>query len=278
VADGRLGVGRFADPFAELLLSEVELAPVRRARHGELPEDGRERFAVLSVTACAEVMAPRTVVIDTAVSGALERGGDWQVVLLGAGLDARPWRLAPLRGIPVFSVDHPASQADLRRRAEGLPDPVCDLRFVAADLAHEPLGALLSSAGHDPLVPTAWVWEGVIPYLSRAQVTATLDALTGISAAGSILVVQYQSRSLTAQLGRRVAGLASRLTGVPSPLAGEAWRSLWSPTGMAGLLIDRGWVVDSDVSLLETATRLGTPTGGAARSLANGRVAVARLH
>jgi methyltransferase (TIGR00027 family) len=226
VADGRLGVGRFADPFSQLLLSEAELAPVRRARNGELPEDRRERFAVQSVAACAEVVAPRTVVIDIAVSGALERGEDWQVVLLGAGLDARPWRLAALRGIPVFSVDHPASQADLRRRAEGLPDPVCDLRLVAADLAQDPLGSLLSAAGHDPLLPTAWVWEGVIPYLSREQVSATLDALTGISAAGSILVAQYQSRSLTAQLGRRVAGLASRLTGVPSPLAGEPWRSL----------------------------------------------------
>jgi methyltransferase (TIGR00027 family) len=277
VADGRLGVGQFTDPFAELLLSEVELAPVRRARNGELPADGRERFTVQSVSACAEVMAPRTVVIDIAVIRALERGGDWQVVLLGAGLDARPWRLTALRGIRVFSVDHPASQADLRRRAEGLPDPVCDLRFVAADLTQEPLGSLLSAAGHDPLLPTAWVWEGVIPYLSRAQVSATLDALTGISAAGSILVAQYQSRSLKAQLGRRVAGLASRLTGVLSPLTGEPWRSQWSQMRMAGLLADRAWAVDSDVSLLESATRLGTPTGGAARSLAIGRVAVARL-
>jgi methyltransferase (TIGR00027 family) len=277
VADGRLGVGRFADPVAELLLSEAELTPVRMARNGELPADGRERFAVQSVNACAEVMAPRTVVIDIAVSGALERGGEWQVVLLGAGLDARPWRLAALRGIPVYSVDHPASQADLRRRAEGLPDPLCDLRFVAADLSREPLGALLSSAGYDTFVPTAWVWEGVIPYLSRAQITATLDALTSISAAGSMLVAQYQSRSLTAQLGRGVAGLVARVAGVPSPLAGEPWRSLWSQARMAGLLADRGWAIDSDVSLLEGATRLGTPTSGATRSLATGRVAVAHL-
>jgi methyltransferase (TIGR00027 family) len=277
VADGRLGVGRFADPVAQLLLSEAELTPVRLARNGELPGDGRGRLAVQSVNACAAVIAPRTVVIDTAVSGALQRGGRWQVVLLGAGLDARPWRLAALRGIAVYSVDHPASQADLRRRAEGLPDPVCDLRFAAADLAQEPLGALLSSAGYDPLMPTAWVWEGVIPYLSRAQVTATLDALTGISAAGSMLVAQYQSRSLTAHLGRGVAGLVSRVAGVPSPLAGEPWRSLWSQTRMAGLLADRGWVIDSDVSLLEIATRLGTPISGAARSLSTGRVAVAHL-
>lgn len=276
VADGRVGVGQFADPVAERLLSEAELVPVRLARRGVLPEDGRERMAVHSVNACAAVMAPRTVLIDSAIRKTLEQSGDWQVVLLGAGLDARPWRLPALRGIPVFSVDHPASQADLRRRAENLPPPVCDLRFVAVDLAQQSLGSLLAAAGHDALLPTAWVWEGVIPYLRRPQVTATLDEVTGISAAGSILVAQYQSRSLTAQVGRRLAGLASRLSGTPSPLAGEPWRSLWSEGQMATLLRDQGWVVLSDVSLLESTTRLGLPHGSA-RSLANGRIAVARV-
>ena len=276
VADGRAGIEPFADPFAEQLLSEDELVPVRLARRGELPEDGRQRLAVQSVSACAAVMAPRTVLIDEAVSRTLEQSRDWQVVLLGAGLDARPWRLPALRGIAVFSVDHPSSQADLRRRAESLPAALCDLRFVAVDLTHEPLGPGLAAAGHDPLRPTAWIWEGVIPYLSRQQVTATVDAVTGISAAGSVLVAQYQSRSLSAQVGRRVAGLVSRLSGAPSPLAGEPWRSLWSERQIARLLAERGWVVDSDVSLLESTTRCDTPYASAT-SLANGRVAVARL-
>ena len=276
MADGRAGVEPFADPVAERLLSEAELEPVRLARRRELPDDGRARLAVQSVSACAAVMAPRTVLIDTAVSRTLEQSGAWQVVLLGAGLDGRPWRLPALRGITVFSLDHPASQADLRRRAETLPSPVCDLRFVAVDLTHEPLGPRLAAAGHDPLRPTVWIWEGVIPYLSRPQVTATLDALTGISAAGSVLVAQYQSRSLSAQVGRRVAGLVSRLSGAVSPLAGEPWRSLWSERQIARLLADRGWVVDSDVSLIESTARYDTPYGSAG-SLANGRVAVARL-
>jgi len=275
VADGRAGVEPFADPVAEQLLSDDELEPVRLARSGELPADGRERLAVQSVSACAAVMAPRTVLIDTAVGRTLQQSGDWQVVMLGAGLDGRPWRLATLRGITVFSVDHPASQADLRRRAEVLPSPLCDLRLVAVDLTHEPLGPRLAAAGHDPLRPTVWIWEGVIPYLSRAQVTATVDAVTGISAAGSVLVAQYQSHSLTAQVGRRVAGLASRLSGATSPLAGEPWRSLWSERQIARLLSERDWVVDSDVSLLESTVRCDTPNASA-RSLANGRVAVAR--
>jgi hypothetical protein len=81
---------------------------------------------------------------------------------------------------------------------------------------------------------------------------------------------------VSAQVGRRVAGLASRLSGASSPLAGEPWRSLWSERQVARLLSDRGWAVDSDVSLLASTARYDTPYGSAG-SLANGRVAVARL-
>jgi hypothetical protein len=102
------------------------------------------------------------------------------------------------------------------------------------------------------------------------QVTATLDALTSISASGSLLVAQHQSRSLTAQPGWGIAGVVSRVAGVPSPLAGEPWKSLWSQARMAGLLADRGWSIDSDFSLLESAARLGTPTSGATESRLQG--------
>src|SRR3954454_2501277 len=111
VADGRLAPDACSDPMAGWLLTEGELAPVRMARSGEEPANGRERFSVQAVTAGAEVVVPRTVLIDRALAEAVERDPAVQVVLLGAGLDARPWRLDALTGIAVFSVDHPASQA-----------------------------------------------------------------------------------------------------------------------------------------------------------------------
>ena len=276
VADGRIGVGSFADPIAGRLLSEAELTPVRMARRGAAVADARERYAVRSVVSCAEVVAPRTVLIDAAVTEAIERRADSQVVLLGAGLDGRPWRLAALRDVTVMSVDHPASQADLRRRARGLPAAACDLRFVAVDLARGQLAPALAAGGHDPRRPTVWVWEGVIPYLARQEVADTLDALTAVSGEGSTLVAQYQSRSVAAQLGRAVAGLVARASGVPSPLAGEPWRSLWSEARMGALLTGRGWAVETDLDLLEYARRIGTPTESA-RSLVSGRVVLARV-
>ena len=221
-------------------------------------------------------MTPRTVLIDAALTDALGRHGGTQVVLVGAGLDARPWRLPALDGVTVLSVDHPASQRDLRHRAEHLPPPVCDLRYVAVDLTRDPMTPPLRDAGHDPGLPTVWVWEGVVPYLSRQEVSETLDALTAASGPGSSLLVQYQAPSVVASLGRRAAGLLSRLASAPSPLADEPWKSTWSAARMAALLADHGWTVESDVDLLDYSTRIGSPSRHA-RSLANGRVAVARL-
>src|SRR6186713_1205856 len=60
VADGRLAVGRFADPTARWLLRDDELVDVDVAR-GEVPPTGwSARMGYEMLRASAEVMAPRT--------------------------------------------------------------------------------------------------------------------------------------------------------------------------------------------------------------------------
>ena len=274
VADGRLAVGRFSDPVSELMLDDEERGPVRLARTGEPPSDGREKFVVRSVLACAEVMAPRTVLIDEAVERSLSARPDAQVVVVGAGLDSRAWRMPCLADVPVFSLDHPASTEDARRRQEALPAPLADLRRVAVDLARDPLADALQVAGHDPWRPTVTVWEGVIPYLTPGAVAGTVSGLATVSAPGSVLVAQYQDRWWAASLGRQIGGLLARVAGVVSPLADEPWRSRWTPRELGDLLRAYGWSVESDVDLLREAALIGSPVSRS-RSLANGHVAVA---
>jgi O-methyltransferase involved in polyketide biosynthesis len=91
----------------------------------------------------------------------------------------------------------------------------------------------LSRAGHDPSAPTAWIWEGVVPYLTAAAVEATVERIADRSAPGSVLVVNYQSRSLVALLGRHLQGLAARASGQGDLLTREPWRSLWTRHGCA---------------------------------------------
>ncbi|MFG1927810.1 class I SAM-dependent methyltransferase [Cryptosporangium sp. NPDC048952] len=139
-ADGRLAPGRFADPTAMILLRPDEREAVQRVRDGTVPAAWRERVDYETVLATAEMMIPRTVVIDDAVRECSAS----QLVILGAGLDGRAWRLpAPV----VFEVDQPASQRDKRERAEELSGqpPV----YVPVDFRSDSLPDALAAAGHE---------------------------------------------------------------------------------------------------------------------------------
>ncbi|OIK29443.1 class I SAM-dependent methyltransferase [Streptomyces malaysiense] len=271
-ADGRTAVGRFADPVAVRLLRAEERTRVDEVRAGTPPQGWQARTAYESVRACAEVVGPRTVAIDEA----LRARAAGQLVILGAGLDTRAWRLPELARTDVWEVDHPASQRDKRARlaeaADGgreLPPLARSVRFAPVDFAVDDLGAALDAAGHDPSAPTTWLWEGVVPYLTRDQVRATLTALTARTAPGSTLVVNYQTPSPKAAAGR----LLSRLLG-NAVTAGEPWLSLWRPDRMAALLTEYSLHVISDDDLRTVAHALGAQVRSRT-SLGSGRVAVA---
>ncbi len=115
-AHGRIGEGRFADPVAMALLRDDERVAVQRVRAGDPPKGVRDRVDFEMVRASAGTIVPRTVVIDDAVRARLVP----QLVILGAGLDDRAWRMPELAGVEVFEVDHPASQRDKRSRVGDL--------------------------------------------------------------------------------------------------------------------------------------------------------------
>ena len=112
VADGRYAVGTFSDPVAWHLLDPEERELVEAARRRHAAADGRRRMAYELLWRTGILMVPRTVAIDAAV----REHGATQVVVLGAGLDARAWRMPELAGATVVEVDHPASQRDKQRR------------------------------------------------------------------------------------------------------------------------------------------------------------------
>ncbi|HEY4332894.1 MAG TPA: class I SAM-dependent methyltransferase, partial [Ilumatobacteraceae bacterium] len=196
---------QFDDPTADVLLTTAERAAVERAAEPSPPRDLGRRLEYEQLRAVADVMVPRTVAIDAVVRASAP--GCTQLVIVGAGLDGRAWRMADLAAVDVFEVDHPASQADKRARVGTLDTTARSISFVPIDLARESLTAALRSAGHDPAVATTWIWEGVIPYLTRAHVESSLAHIAACSAPCSTLVANYQSPSLQASLGR-VAGAA----------------------------------------------------------------------
>jgi methyltransferase (TIGR00027 family) len=279
VAQGRLAVGRFDDPTAMALLRPDEREPVERARAAGPPPDGwSARMGYERMRAAGELMAARTVVIDDAIAPAVGEHAvaahdvAAQVVVLGAGLDGRAWRMPELADALVFEVDHPASQRDKVDRL-GAFRAIAEVRFVAADLARDDLRDALEDAGHRSSRPTTWVWEGVVPYLTSVEVEGTVRAVRDRSSTGSRLVVNYQAPSVRALVGRRVASLFGRF-GLNDPMADEPWRSAWRPDAMAELLVRHGFAVVGDDDMASVAIRLGVPFRSRS-SMASSRVAIA---
>lgn len=118
--------------------------------------------------------------------------GAHQVVLLGAGLDTRAFRLGWPDGCVVFEVDRAGVLAFKHEvlgalsavpKAARVPVPV-DLR---ADW-----GTALTGAGFDPSAPSVWLAEGLLFYLPHAAETQLIDRVDRLSAGGSALAYEVK--------------------------------------------------------------------------------------
>jgi methyltransferase (TIGR00027 family) len=210
----------------------------------------------------ADLIALRTVAIDTAVRDAVTAGAK-QLVILGAGYDGRAWRMPELAGLKVFEVDHPATQGDKRAHLSELPAARGIVSFVSMNFEHEKLDGVLDRAGHDRSSPTCWIWEGVVMYLTRDAMRTTLAGIAGRSAPGSTLIVNYHT------IHRRfLARLIFRLIGEPQI-------SAWSPAEMAADLESVGFVVKEDSGMADWNDRFAQRKAKVERALYM-RIAVAR--
>ena len=242
---GASHVRDFRDPTARVFLSGRWLK--RLARTEERVCASHETATLAFARVSADLMALRTSTIDAAVRAAVSRGTQ-QIVILGAGLDGRAWRMNELAGLRVFEVDHPATQGFKRLRLGALPAPIASVIFVPIDFEHESLDAALARAGHDAAQPTCWIWEGVVMYLSPHVVRATLASIAGRSAKGSTLIVNYHT---TMRIG--LVRLILRMLGEPV-------KSKWSPEEMAEALRAAGFGVIEDSGLADWAKRFATGT------------------
>jgi methyltransferase (TIGR00027 family) len=128
------------------------------------------------------------------------RDGVDQIVILASGLDTRAQRLEWPSGTTVFEIDQ-ADVVDFKDRVltetEGSPEPGRGVRRVAlrVDLRHD-WPAALRSAGFDPDRPSAWLAEGLLPYLPAEAEIALFDRITELAAAGSRVAVEHFADAL----------------------------------------------------------------------------------
>ena len=261
IADAGLShVTDFSDPTARHFLNEK--AKRGLAKTIQASQEGKSSFGLKFSQVMADMMALRTSAIDNAVREAIA-GGATQLVILGAGYDGRAWRMQELAGVRVFEVDHPATQGDKRARVSELPPAIGNVSFVSIDFERESLDAELDRAGHDRAAPTCWIWEGVVMYLTRDAMVATLDCIGERSAAGSTLIVNYHTvhRKLFARLVFR--------------LIGEPQISARRPEEMAADLRVAGFGVREDSGMLDWNERFAAGKASVERG-AYMRIAVAQ--
>ena len=261
LADAGLShVPDFHDPTARVFLTDKGKRSFGRT---ELAARGGKRgIAADAARVMADMIALRTAAIDTAVRDAIAAGA-MQLVILGAGYDGRAWRMPELTGVKVFEVDHPATQRDKRAHLSELPSPKGIVSFVSMNFETESLDAALQRAGHDRSSPTCWIWEGVVMYLRRDVMRATLASIADRCAAGSTLIVNYHTVHR-----RLLARLIFRLIGEPQV-------SAWTPEEMATDLRSAGFVVREDSGMTDWNARFAHGQAKVERAFYM-RVAVAR--
>ena len=214
--------------------------------------------------------AARTRLIDDRVVAAVA-GGAQQVVILGAGFDARAIRLAALGPCSVFEVDHPATQAR-KRRLLGTRAPA-NVRFVPTDFAMGQLDAAIAAQGYDVERRSVVIWEGVTNYLTAGAVDETLRWCAK-AAAGSEVIFTYIHEAALRDPGA-FFGTARVLQALEA--AGERWTFGFDPRRLAAYLRERGLELLEDIGAAEYRSLCYGPAATRMKGYEFYRVARARV-
>ncbi len=201
----------------------------------------RARQLVLRIMSLGLVdhLALRSLAIDEVVLASPAE----QIVILGAGLDARALRLSRAPEVRFFEVDHPNSQRWKQKRlALARPSAAADRTvYVSVDFTSQSLAAALLSAGFATSKSSVFVWEGVTMYLPREATVQTLRDLAVLAKQGSCVALTYMEtprRPIPASLRVLLdAGLG---------LIGEPLGSTYTISEMHALLAEHGFGCVSD--------------------------------
>jgi len=159
------------------------------------------------------------------------------VVVLGAGLDTRAYRIARHSDLPVFEVDQ---QINIDRKAavvqRVLGAAPASVQLVPVDFERDELMSALESHGYRAGGRTFFIWEGVTQYLAPEAVRATLRQLSG-AATGSRLIFTYVRQDFIDGTQRYGADAVYRRFRQRS----QVWKSGLVPEEVGELLAEYGW-------------------------------------
>lgn len=238
--------GVIHDPFAQACLDPLAARDVVQRHRCLVPGSPRALLSGLLIEWTFDLVGARTAVIDEVLGGISPAGR--QLVLLGAGYDARAHRLPALRDTPVFEVDLGSLQQHKRIVSAGWPILARTLAYVPGDLCGADWPTALLDQGFEPEKPTDWIAEGVCTYLRPEAIDGLLRQVSRLSHPRSRLCLTYNEDSL-------VRKLISHVTSA----WGEPHHFFSAPHDMARRLRGEGFEVMEDTDGLERARRIRRP-------------------
>ncbi|XP_051178025.1 uncharacterized protein [Lolium perenne] len=189
------------DPAAGVLAGEKHL----RGLHEKMRRD--ERAGAREVPGV--MIAVRTLWFDARIEAAVSNlGGAPQVVLLGAGMDARAYRLSCLKECTVFELDFSElleMKSDILHEAisssnhQKLTMMAKSLIRVPADIRDVGWMTKLQSCGYVPERNTIWVLEGILYYLHHVHAMQVLETIAACRASAcTVLLADFMNKNATA--------------------------------------------------------------------------------
>jgi methyltransferase (TIGR00027 family) len=180
-----------SDPYAESFVRAAPSPIPIPTRPGPTVDPG---FAALS-----SYVGLRSRFLDEFLADASASGVD-QIVVLAAGLDTRAFRMCWPAATTLYELDAP-KVLEFKNRilsAQGA-QAACERRVVAVDLRDD-WPAALQEAGFDASSATAWLAEGLMPFLPDEVKERLFLRVRDLSAAGSRIAIESVEGDVAAHL------------------------------------------------------------------------------
>ncbi|TXT57869.1 MAG: hypothetical protein BAJATHORv1_10577 [Candidatus Thorarchaeota archaeon] len=163
----------FEDPYAELLVGDI--SDYAKEHRYSMARDG--------------YTIARTYYIDEYLLRPwLSTHKESQIILLGAGLDTRAYRFAPLKNTKhtIFELDLPVT---IKYKTRILEDqtPLCRLVRIPTDMSKPDWIHQLLDAGFSEDIPSLWILEGLLYYIPKTASILLLRTMSEISSPNSEL-------------------------------------------------------------------------------------------
>ena len=145
---------------------------------------GEEAFTVLEEKLTAQDLAyvtVRTRFFDDFLLDKSKQAN--QIVILASGMDTRAYRLPWLPETKIYELDQ-AQVIETKKAILGDATLTCQHYTIHADLT-QPWSHLLLAQGYQPKLPSVWLLEGLLMYLSETEIRQLLQTINQLISADS---------------------------------------------------------------------------------------------